>query len=192
MPYTCAQAESLVDTPRLYLPTYLTPWGGVLLEKLIVTHQVKKFLAFYGTGMFITIFTRTLSPPWVIWTPFTNFHPISLRSNLILVYHLRLGPPSGSFPSDFSIKTLYVFLVSPSRPTSPVHLILLDFIPLIFCEAYSFEGHHYVVFSSFLPLPSILGSIILSTQFLRRLFKFLNTCLHLYQVRKPNRQNKIT
>jgi hypothetical protein len=30
----------------------------VLLEKLIVTHLVKKFHAFYGTQKFITVFTR--------------------------------------------------------------------------------------------------------------------------------------
>jgi len=27
----------------------LTPWSGVLLEKLIVPQPVKKFFAFYGT-----------------------------------------------------------------------------------------------------------------------------------------------
>jgi hypothetical protein len=36
----------------------LTPWGRVLLEKLIVTQLVKKFPAFYGSQMFIAVFTR--------------------------------------------------------------------------------------------------------------------------------------
>jgi len=44
-------------------PTYIwtpliTPWSKVLLEKLIVTQLVKKFLDFYGTPRFITVFTR--------------------------------------------------------------------------------------------------------------------------------------
>jgi len=30
----------------------------ILLDKLIVTQLVKKFRAFYGTGMFIILFTR--------------------------------------------------------------------------------------------------------------------------------------
>jgi len=32
----------------------------VLLEKLVVTQLVKKFLAFYGTQKFITVFARAL------------------------------------------------------------------------------------------------------------------------------------
>jgi hypothetical protein len=37
----------------------LTPWSGVLLEKLIVTELFKKFPAFHGTRSSILIFTRT-------------------------------------------------------------------------------------------------------------------------------------
>jgi len=41
-----------------YLLTYiLTPWSGVLLEKLIGFQLVKKFSAFYGTRKFITAVT---------------------------------------------------------------------------------------------------------------------------------------
>jgi hypothetical protein len=36
----------------------LTPWSRILLEKLIGTQLVKKFLAFYGTRRFFTVFTR--------------------------------------------------------------------------------------------------------------------------------------
>ena len=40
------------------LITYLlTPWNRVLLEKLTGFQLVKKFLAFYGTRMFITATT---------------------------------------------------------------------------------------------------------------------------------------
>jgi hypothetical protein len=44
--------------------------------------------------------------------------------------YLRLGLPSGLFPSGFSTNILYTFLV-PSRVTCPAHLILLDLIILI-------------------------------------------------------------
>ena len=41
-----------------HLLTYLlTPWGTVLLEKLIGFQLVKKFPTFYGTRRFITTFT---------------------------------------------------------------------------------------------------------------------------------------
>jgi hypothetical protein len=53
-------------------------------------------------------------------------HPI-----LILSTHLRLGLPSGFFPSGFPTNNLYAFLFSPISATWPTHLILFDLIILI-------------------------------------------------------------
>jgi hypothetical protein len=36
---------------------HITPWSRILLKKVTATHLVKKF-DFYGTMMFITMFTR--------------------------------------------------------------------------------------------------------------------------------------
>ena len=110
--------------------TLLTPRCRVLLEKLTGLQLVKKFTAFHGTRRFITALTsaRQLSLSWASPIQSTYPHPISWRSILILSTHLRLGLPSGLFPSGFPTKTLYTPLSSTIRATCPVHLILLDFI----------------------------------------------------------------
>ena len=90
--------------------TYLrTPWCRVLLEKLTGLQLVKKFPAFHGTRRLITALTsvRHLSLSWA--SPIQSIYPYhtSSRSILILSTHLRLGLPSGLFPSGFSSNTLY-------------------------------------------------------------------------------------
>ena len=115
----------------LSLCTYLlTPWCRVLIEKLTGLQLVKKFPAFHGTRKFITALTsvRHLSLSWVSPMQSIYPHPTSWRFVLILSTHLRLGLPSGLFPSGFPTKTLNTTLPSPIRATCPAHLILLDFI----------------------------------------------------------------
>ena len=92
-----------------YLFTYLvTPWSRVLLEKLTGFQLVKKFPAFYGTRMFISTGTsaRHLSLSWASSIQSIPPHNTSWRSILLLLSHLRLGLPSGLFPSGFPTKTL--------------------------------------------------------------------------------------
>jgi len=95
----------------------LTPWCRVLLEKLTGLQLVKKFPTFYGTRRFITALTsvRHVSLSWAspIQSPYP--HPTSWSSILILSTHLRLGLPSGLFPSGFPTKTLYPPLLTHAR-----------------------------------------------------------------------------
>jgi len=95
-----------------YLPT---PFSRVLLEKLNVLELVKKFPALYGTRRFITAFTsaRHLSLFWANSIQSIPSHPTSWTSILILFSLLRLGLPSGLFPSVFLTKTLYTRVLSP-------------------------------------------------------------------------------
>jgi len=111
--------------PLTYL---LTPWCKVLLEQLTGLQLVKKFPAFHGSRRFITALTsvRHLSLSWASPIQSTYPHPISRRSILILSTHLRLGLPSGLFPSGFPTKTLYTALSSPIRATCPAHQFLLE------------------------------------------------------------------
>ena len=117
-----------------YLLTYLlTPWCRFLLEKLTGLQLVKKFPAFHGTQRFITALTSLCHPSLSWASPIQSIypHPTSWRSILILSTHLRLGLPSGFFPSGFPTKTLYTPLSSSIRATCPAHLILLDFISVM-------------------------------------------------------------
>jgi len=152
------------------LLTYLpTPWYTVLLEKLTGLQLVKKFPAFHGTRRFITalISVRHLSLSWASPVQSIYPHPTSWRSVLILSTHLRLGLPSGLFPSGFPAKILHTPFSSPIRATCPAHLILLDFIPR------TILGEKYKSFSSSLcnrlhssVTSSLLGpNILLNTMF---------------------------
>ena len=75
----------------------------VLLEKLTGFQPVKKLPAFHGNRKFITVITSAhhLSITWASSIQSIPPHPTSWRSTLILSYHLRLGLPSGLFPSSF-------------------------------------------------------------------------------------------
>ena len=133
--------ELLILLYRSYLPT---PWCRVLLEKLTGFQLVKKFPAFHGTRRFITALTSVRHPSLSWASPIQSIcpHPTSWRSILILSTHLRLGLPSGLFPSGYPTKTLYTPLSSPIRATCPAHLILLHFI------THTILGEQYKSFSS--------------------------------------------
>jgi hypothetical protein len=109
-------SHHLVISHHNYLLAYLlTPWSTVLLEKLTGFQLVKKFPTYYRTRRFITAFTSARHVPlsWASSIQSMPPHPTSWRSILILSSHLRLGLPSGFFPSGFLTKTLYTPLLSP-------------------------------------------------------------------------------
>jgi hypothetical protein len=120
---------------NIYLSNYLLTYllitcSGEHLEKLTGSQLVKKFPTNYGTRRFITAFISTCDPflSWARSIHATHLRPTYSRSILILSYHLRLGLPSGIFPSGFLTTTLYMPLLYPVRATCLTHLILLDFI----------------------------------------------------------------
>jgi len=105
-----------------------------------------------------------LSQLYPVHTPHSTFW----RSIVILYSHLRLGLPSGLFPSGFPTKTLYTPLLFPIRAICSAHLILLDFITrTILGEEYSSLSSslcsflHSPVTSSLLG-PNILLNILFS------------------------------
>jgi len=121
--------------------------------------------------MFFTAFTRAchLFLSWAIPNQSMPPHPTSCRSILLLSYHLRLGFPSGLFPSGFPTKTLYTPLSICA--TCPTHPIVLNLItqPILGKEYRSLSSLLY----SFLHSPvtlSLLGpNILLSTLFSKTL-----------------------
>jgi hypothetical protein len=59
-----------------------TPWSRVLLEKLTVTHLLKKFPTLYGTRRFVTVFTKARPRPCVSFlNVFLFYGEVSLVSH---------------------------------------------------------------------------------------------------------------
>ena len=102
------EGSSVFLTVHDILTYLLTPWCRVL-EKLTGLQLVKKFPAFYGTRRFITALTSVRHLSLSCASPIQSTYPppTSWRSILILSTHLRLGLPSGLFPSGFPTKALY-------------------------------------------------------------------------------------
>jgi len=159
-----------------FLTYLLTPWSKVLLQKLTALQLFKKFPAFYGTRRFITALTSashlSLSSASSIQSLFP--HPISWRAIFLLSSHLRLGLPSGLFPSDFTTKICIHFSSPPIRATCPAHLILLDLITRIMLgEEYRslssslWSFLHSAVTSSFLGPNILFNSLFPNTLSLR-------------------------
>ena len=105
----------------------LTPWSRVLLEKVTGFAANQELPAFYGTRKFVTVLTSdrhlSLSRANSIQSP--QPLPTSWRF-LILSSHLRLGLPSGLFPSGLPTKTL----CTPLPPYVP-HVPPISFFSIL-------------------------------------------------------------
>jgi hypothetical protein len=107
---------------------YPTQWSRVHFEKLIVAQLIKQFPAIYGTRMFVTVLTGTYPEP-----DESSLHPPThvFGSILILSSHIRLGLPSGLYPSSFSTKIFMHFSSLPyvlhTPPTLHVCMTLILF-----------------------------------------------------------------
>jgi len=108
------------------LALYLLTACGRVLEKLTGFQLVKKYPHFMEPRRFITAFTSAhhLSLSWASSIQSVPPHPTSWKS-ILISSHLRLGLPSGLFPSGFPTKNLYTSHLSPIGATCPAHLILL-------------------------------------------------------------------
>ena len=118
---------------------------------------------------FITAFTsaRHLYLSWARSIQSIPPHPTSWRYILILSYHLRLGLPSGLFPSGFLAKNPYTPLLSSIGATCSSQLILLDLTTrTILGEEYRSLSSSLCSFLHSLVPSSLLGpNIFLNTIF---------------------------
>ena len=110
------------------------------MEQSPSSQLVKKFSVSYGTRRFITAFITTRHLPlfWTRSVQSTPLHPTSWRSTLILSFQLRLGLPTGLFPSSLPTKTPQAHLLSTMRST--FHVKLIANIANIFVKAISLNA----------------------------------------------------
>jgi hypothetical protein len=153
----CAQNLSRKQFLSTCNSSFLThhSWNWALLEKPPIVQLLKNFPAFYGPRRFIIVFTRALhwSLPWARSIQSIPSHPISIRSILILSTHLRLGLPSGLYPSSFPTNILYAFRFAPLvLHAPPISSPVTWSFQLYFEKSTSYEAPHYVVFSNLLSL----------------------------------------
>jgi hypothetical protein len=115
-------------------------------------------------------------------------------SHLIVSIHLRLGLPSGHFPSRFPHQNPVHAYLLPIRATCPAHLILLDFITnTILSDQYrSWSSSLWSVLLSPLTL-SLLGTNILLNTLKHPQPTFLPQCQRpSFTLIQNNRQNYIS
>ena len=107
------------------------PQSKALLMKLIVPQLVEKVPAFYGTWIFIIMFTRAFlfSLSWTRLIQSMPTHPVPLTSYLIWLSHLFLGVLSVLFPLDASSNMFMHFCSSTNMPHAPAVLSILIWSP---------------------------------------------------------------
>ena len=109
----------------------------VFLGNLIGPQQLKKFLAFYGSQIFLTVFTRArhlfLFRIACIFIDAVSSYFFIFILILILSSSVRLGHQSPFFTSGLPTKHLYLFFVSLIAAACPAHLTLLDLVAQLYC-----------------------------------------------------------
>jgi len=96
----------------LYTQFFISPWSRVLLDKL-TSSQSRNFPHFMEPKGSLPSSPVPATCPYPESARSSPYPNISWRSILILSSHLRLGLPSGLFPSGIPTNILYTPLLSP-------------------------------------------------------------------------------
>ena len=140
-------------------------WIETILVTYLLAYSMKQSPSWKANG-----FSATQKIPRILWKPKVHYrihkcpppfpilgqldpihtpHPNSWSSILILSFHLRLGLPSGFFPSGFPTKILYTPFLSPiSAKSPPISFFLILSPEQYWVRSIDHQAPHYIVFST--------------------------------------------
>jgi hypothetical protein len=117
--------KSITNTKSLHSNNW-TSWSRILRQKLIVA----QISTFYGTRMFITVFTKARRCT-LFWARWIQSSPSNTLSLLTLSPTLRLGLPRCLLIPGFPIRNMHAYPIFPICATCFANLILLYLITKI-------------------------------------------------------------
>jgi hypothetical protein len=114
-------------------------------NKVVRNDGCQEIFAFGNKKVHFYVHMSQFLDSTLVWYEFKTSHRISIRLLVIMFFCLCLHLSTSGFQAEIG----YAFIMSPSRPTCPTYLVLLDWLtPIICSEEYNVRSSLIGVSSS--------------------------------------------